>query len=539
MRISNGSPTSKELETNPAISPDGKFVAFISDRSGTFDIWLIQASGGSLANLTQGKIGDVRGPLRAIGFTGDGSEVWSSGMEGRRLRLFPLVSGAPHNFLDEHAAEVAWSPDGTRLVYHTWEPGDPTFVANHNGANERQILKSEPGLHNHYQVWSKDGRWIYFVRGRPATREMDLWRISPDGGQPEQITHVNTDVAYPAPIDERTVLFVAHDQNGAGPWLWALDVATRTSQRVSSGLEQYTALGAAADGRRLAASVVNSRVNLWSLPITTRVIEEKEVEAFPLPTLRAQAPRYGGASLFYLSSRDGADGLWSYRDGQALEIWKGSEGALQSPAAVSADGSSVAFALRRNGKRQMHVIAADGTRLHSLSSIVDVRGAASWSPDGKWLVAAGSDQDGAGLFKLPADGGSPVRIATGPFLDPVWSPRGDLIVYGGTQVFTVMPLLAIHPDGTPAKLPEINLQRDGERARFLPDGSGLIYMLGSTTAGQDFWLLDIGTMRSRRLSHLSNPAAMRTFDITPDGSRIVFDRLRENSYIQLIDLTAK
>ena len=55
-------------------------------------------------------------------------------------------------------------------------------------ANERQILKSEPGLHNHFQVWSKDGRWIYFVRGRPATREMDLWRISPDGGEPEQ-TH--------------------------------------------------------------------------------------------------------------------------------------------------------------------------------------------------------------------------------------------------------------------------------------------------------------------------------------------------------------
>ena len=523
-------------ETNPAISPDGKFVAFISDRSGTFDIWLIQTSGGSLANLTQGRIGDVRGPLRAIGFSGDGSEVWSSGMEGRRLRLFPLVSGAPHNFLDEHAAEVAWSLDGTRLVYHTWEPGDPTFVADHNGANEHQILKSEPGLHNHYQVWSKDGRWIYFVRGRPATREMDLWRLSPDGGQPEQLTRVNTDIAYPTPIDERTVLFVAHDQNGAGPWLWSFDVETRTSQRVSSGLEQYTALAAAADGRRLAASVVNSRVNLWSVPVTTRVVEDKEVEAFPLPTMRAQAPRFGGASLFYLSSRDGADGLWSYRDGQALEIWKGSEGALQSPAAVSADGSSVAFALRRDGRRQMHVIAADGTRLHPLSIDVDVRGTASWSPDGKWIVAAGSDRDGAGLFKLPVDGGSPVRIATGPFLDPVWSPRGDLIVYGGTQVFTLMPLLAIHPDGTPAKLPEINLQRDGERARFLPDGTGLVYMLGPTTAEQDFWLLDLGTMRSRRLTRLSNRAAMRTFDITSDGSRIVFDRLRENSYILLIDL---
>jgi serine/threonine protein kinase/Tol biopolymer transport system component len=526
-------------ETNPAISPDGKFVAFISDRSGTFDIWLIQANGGGLANLTHGRMEDARGPLRAIGFSGDGADVWSGGTESRRLMLWPLMGGAPRNFLGEHAAEVAWSPDGTRLVYHKWEPGDPTFVADHNGANERQIVKSEPGLHNHFQVWSKDGRWIYFVRGRPSTREMDLWRISPDGGEPEQLTHLNTDITYPAPIDERTILFVAHDEHGAGPWLWGFDMETRTSQRVSSGLEQYTALAATADGRSMAASVVNSQVNLWSVPITSRTIEEKDVAAFPLPTVRAQAPRFGGGSLFYLSSRDGADGLWTYRDGQALEIWKGSEGALQSAPAVSADGSSVAFVLRRDGKQQMHVIAADGTRLHPLSSDVDVRGTASWSPDSKWIVAAGRDRDGAGLFKLPADGGSPVRIATGPFQDPVWSPRGDLIVYGGTQVFTVMPLLAVHPDGTPAKLPEINVRRDGERVRFLPDGAGLVYMLGTTTAGQDFWLLDLRAMHSRRLTRLSNPAAMRTFDITSDGRRIVFDRLRENSDILLIDLVTK
>ena len=107
---------------------------------------------------------------------------------------------------------------------------------------------------------------------------------------------------------------------------------TRTSRRVSSGLEQYAALSATADGQRLAANVVNPKANLWTLPIADRVVEEKDVEAFPLPTERAHAPRFGGGSLFYLSSRDGADGLWSYRDGQALEIWNGSEGAVQSPA---------------------------------------------------------------------------------------------------------------------------------------------------------------------------------------------------------------
>ena len=523
-------------ETDPAISPDGKFVAFISDRSGTFDIWLIQANGGSLANLTTGRIGDARAPLRAIGFSGDGSEVWSGGTPDRRLMLWPLIGGAPHNFMDEQAAEVAWSPDGARLVYHTWAPGDPVFVADHNGANPHQIVRNEPGLHNHYPVWSKDGRWIYLVRGRPATREMDLWRISPDGGNPEQLTHLNADVAYPTPINDRTILFVAHNEDGAGPWLWAFDMVTRTSRRVSSGLEQYAALAATGDGQHLAANVVNPKVSLWSVPIADRVVEEKDVEAFPLPTVRAHAPRFGGGSLFYLSSRDGADGLWSYRDGQALEIWKGSEGALQSPPAVSVDGKSVAFELKRNGKQQMHVMGADGTQIQPLSTEVDVRGSASWSPDGKWVVTAGSDRNGAGLFKLPVDGGPPVRIAKGPFLDPVWSPRGDLIVYCGTQVFTRTPLLAVHPDGRPEKLPGIEVQREGERARFLPDGSGLVYMLGSTLAGQDFWLLDLSTMRSRRLTRLNDPAVMQAFDVTSDGSRIVFDRLRENSDILLITL---
>ena len=184
----------------------------------------------------------------------------------------------------------------------------------------------------------------------------------------------------------------------------------------------------------------------------------------------------------------------------------------------------------------MHVTTADGTGLRPLPSDVDLRGTASWSPDDKWIVVAGSDRSGLGLFKLPVDGGSPVRIATGPFLDPVWSPRGDLIVYCGPQVFTLTPLLAVRPDGTPATLPDIKVQRQGERARFLPDGTGLVYMVGNTMAEQDFWLLDLSTMRSRRLTRLSSSAVMRTFDVTRDGGRIVFDRLIENSDILLIDL---
>ena len=525
---------------SPAVSPDGKFVAFVSDRDGTFDVWLAQTDNGNLQNLTKGQAGDVRGPLRNIGFTGDGSEIWIAGLkQGRRLQLLPLIGGAPRNFLEDAAAEVAWSPDSKRVAYHTWKDGDGLFVADGNGANVRPLLAAgPPDEHRHFPVWSKDGRWIFFVRGRPATREMDLWRIAPEGGEPERLTRVNSDVAFPEPIDARTVLYIAHDKDGAGPWLWSYDVDTKTPQRLSIGLEQYTAVAASADGRRLAASVVKSQVDLWSLPMLDRPAIESDVRPVPVSNTRALAPRLAGGAMFYLSSRDGVDGLWSHRDGRDLEIWKGSDGALQSPPAIAPDGRTVAVAFRVGDRLRWHVLAADGTGLRPLSGGVDARGTASWSPDGHWIVTGGNDADGAGLFKIPVDGGAPVRLRSGPALDPVWSPDGNLIVYEGPNVFTNAPLVAVRPDGTTVDLPPITLRREGERARFLPDGRGLVYMQNAAPS-QDFWLLDLATMKSRPLSHLTNPAAMRTFDVTPDGKQIVFDRTQEKSDIVLIDLPKK
>ena len=92
----------------------------------------------------------------------------------------------------------------------------------------------------------------------------------------------------------------------------------------------------------------------------------------------------------------------------------------------------------------------------------------------------------------------------------------------------------MRPDGTPFDLPEIQLRVEGERYRFLPNGK-VIYMQGLLPS-QDFWRLDLATKERRPLTRLSGGAAMRTFDVTPDGKRIVFDRERANSNIVLIDL---
>jgi Tol biopolymer transport system component len=528
-------------ELGGMISPDGRFVAFASDRDGPFDIYVGQIGGSDFRNLSGNKEGfsleDARAPVRSVGFDHDGSELWLGGGTGHRLQLAPLLGGPARNFLGPDVVEVAWSPDGEHIVYHTRLAGDPTYVANRDGTNSRLILGSDRGgVHQHNPIWSVDGEWIYLTRGRSTTLEMDLWRVRPDGKELEQLTRGKLDVRDPTPIDEQTVLYGARDADGAGPWLWALNVETKRSRRVTIGLEQYVSVSASADRSRLVATVQDPRGTVWSVPILDHPATESEAELYAgLQTIHALAPRFGGDSLFFLSSRGSGEGLWRFRDGTVTEIWKGSETALLEPAAVAPDGESVVLLLRRDEGWHLHLLSADGAELQVLSRSVDARGAAAWSPDGRWIVVGGSEAGVHGLFKIPIDGGAPERIVDGEALNPVWSPDGSMIVYAGPQVEAVTPLLAVREDGTPVELPNIGVLRHGERARFLPDGSGLVYMSGSQPS-QDFWLLDLATMESRRLTRLDQGAAMRSFDITPDGKRIVFDRLRENSDIVLIEL---
>ena len=170
------------------------------------------------------------------------------------------------------------------------------------------------------------------------------------GGKPERLTHHNSDVRSVAPISANTVLYVSPQQDGSGPWLWALDVDRKFSRRVSIGLEHYTSVAASAKGRRLVATVSNPTANLWSVPILAGQATEADIRPVSLPNERALAPRFAGNSLFYLSSRGTGDGLWRFQNGQAFEIWKGTDGPLLVPPAISPDARSAAIVLQEAGK---------------------------------------------------------------------------------------------------------------------------------------------------------------------------------------------
>ena len=355
------------------------------------------------------------------------------------------------------------------------------------------------------------------------------------GTGPEPLSHLNSNIAFLAVLDHHNLLYVSPAEDGSGPWLYSFDVASRASRRVSVGLEQYLSVATSADGRRAVATVSNPSASLWSVPVSDHPAQEKDVTRVSLPNVRALSPRIGtNGAVFYLSSLGGGDGLWRFKDNDTLEIWKGREGPLFDPPAISPDGRRVAISLRRKGKIQLNVLNDDGGGVTALAEKLDVRGSPAWSPDGRWIAIGGIDARGQGLFKVPVEGGDPVRLASNLATNPVWSPDGSMIVFGGPSTGRFQPLKAVRPDGSPVQIPDVKVRFDGQRFRFLPQGLQLVYMTGQQRQ-HDFALLDLTTMKSRPLTQLDNRANMLSFDITPDGNKIVFDRLRENSDIVSID----
>ena len=409
--------------------------------------------------------------------------------------------------------------------------GDALFIADGMAADARPLVAAEDKLHKHNPVWSPDGQWIYFVRGRDPTDVVDVWRVRPSGGAVERVTRRSTSLNFLAPLDTRTLLYVGRAEDWSGPWLWALDVESGIARRATVGLEQYTSVASSRDGRRIVATRANPTAGLWRVPLGEGIADEGDAEPYAVPTVRALAPRFGGSSLFYLSTSGPADGLWRSDDALAVPVRRGTDGALFEPPAVSRDGRRVAVQVRKDTGRHLAIMSADGTDSRTLAASIKVTGTADWSPDGKSIATGGDDGQGEGMFVVPVDGSAPVRLVSGQAFNPVWSPKGDLIVYADL-VGGRVPLLGVRPDGTRVQMPRVPVRPGGYR--FLPDGTGLIYL--PSLQAIDFWLFDLTTQKTRQLTRLRNRGAVRTFDITPDGKHIVFDRSRENSDIVVIDL---
>jgi Tol biopolymer transport system component/tRNA A-37 threonylcarbamoyl transferase component Bud32 len=532
-------------EHHAAISRDGKFVTFLSDREGKWDAWATQVGTGDFQNLTKGRVEELRNPAtRTVGFHPDGASVllWSRVTDSARGGLVnagwavPTMGGPLRPYLPG-ISELDWSPDGRRIVYHPPTEGDPLFVTAPDEKSGRQIYVGRKGFHNHFPVWSPDGAFIYFVHGLVhglALDESDVWRIRPTGGEPERLTFHDSRVTFPALLGNRMLLYLATDEHGYGPWIYAMDVERRVAHRISTGVEEYLSLAASADGRRLAATRSRSTHGLWRVPIGDRVTAE--AEATPIsPIAPGQSPRVGHGYIIYRAPKAGADGLMKLVGGTSTELWSGADGRALGGAAISPDGQRVAFVVQRRRVTQLYVMNADGSGARRVAGELDVRGSPSWSPDGQWLAVAANRGGEPQVVKIPLTGGTPVALVKEYSIDPIWAPSGQFLVYSGADVGTTFSVKAVNADATPHQLPNLILTRGARRLAFVGGDAALVFLKGDVTY-KDFWLVDLETRRERQLTNLGRRFAIGDFDVSADGREIIFDRARDESDIVVFDL---
>jgi Tol biopolymer transport system component len=434
------------------------------------------------------------------------------------------------------AAEFDWSRDGSRLVYHTPSPGDPLFISDGNRrSDDRALYKGTAGVHCHFPIWSQDAKYIYFVMGVPPDK-WDIWRIPAAGGSPERITSQASVILYPVLLNRSTLLYLANDSDGLGPWLYSIDVMRRVPHRLTYGIEKYTSLAATADGRRLVATLAIPKTSLWRLTIPDSSSETLEPLPISIPTSNGFFPRLGPGYLLYVSSDGTNDSLWKLSGGSGTELWKAQEAHFLGSPAISADGKQIAFSVQQKRKSLLYVLNVDGTGLRVVTDALDLRGAPAWTPDGRAISIGADDHGTPHLYRVSLDGKSVAPLVREYSTDPTWSADGSFVIFSGPDVGTRFAVKAATADGTAHSLPPLILTRGGRHIAVLSGGRGLAY-LGREIQHKNLWLVDPETGVQRQLTNLGPDFNASGFDISYDGHEVVFERAVESSQIVLLDLT--
>jgi Tol biopolymer transport system component len=526
-----------DTEQAAAISPNGKFVAFLASRGGKVDAWVGEIGTSAYRNLTQGAQSGLANPsIRTLGFSADSNlvSVWTrrgDGTQPQDVSIYAApTTGGPLSLYLPDTAEFAWSQDGRWLVYHTTAPGDPLFVREHAASAAHQIYAASAGVHCHYPIWSPDGAFIYFVRGVPPD-DWDIWRIRPSGTDLERLTHHNARVSYPVMLDSRTLAYLATDADGSGPWLYGLDIDRRVPHRLTSGLESYTSLAASADGLRLVATTANPRSSLWRVRLGK---DQTNSDAPAFIAANALTPRLGPGFLVFLSSRNGAQGIWTSDRGTSREIWRDARLRIMGAPTLSPDGRRIAFTVDDGEHTRLLAVDKDGSHATLLAESLKLQGNPAWSPDGRSIVSAVVYDGEPRLTRIFLNGDPPAALLGEYSVDPVWSPDGRYLIYSGRDIGTTFPVRAATADGRPYPIPSLILTRGARRLAILTDPPALLVLRGDI-GHKDIWIVGLQGRGERQLTALPPDFTVNDFDISADGSELILDKVEDNSDLALIE----
>lgn len=524
-------------EFAPAISPDGKWIAYLSDARGPTDVWVKFIAGGDPANLTASLDLNVQSldPIGGLQISPDGSLIafaaappGTSNSIARSFASWVMPApqgGTPRRILDAGNQGLAWSPDGLHIVYVRTggSAGDALWVADRDGQHAREILRARGGLHTHWPHWSQDGRSVYFSNGPQNNFHTEIFRVAASGGPPEPVVRSSRRAAYAWPDAEGHGLFYAASPDTVDLGLWWRDLSTGRDYRVINGVGEYAAPSVSADGSRLAAAVITAR----------QYLAQVNLDASTTPALAPLTdPSSGdldpvwspdGTRIAFSSLRSGNSNIWIARPDLTSATPIASDTAIDERPVYSPDGREIAFVSDRGGRRGVWLVNADGGAPRPLTA-TEVVGNLSWSRDGTRLVAAAPAGETIGLVTISRSDGTvrPLPVK-GAATSPVWSPREDVIAYLETQVGGGTVVRLVDPSGNPKPFPQPDTPTwfSNGFVAWSPDGRRLAGVsLPGTTAGSIFVIDPSAAAPYKKILDLPATTLLRGLAWTPDGSAL-------------------
>jgi len=414
------------LQSDPTWSPDGRFIAYSSDRGGNFDIWVQPVGEGDPVQVTKSPAHDWQPD-----WSPDGNRlVFRSEREGGGLFVVPALGGNERK-ISSFGYRPRWSPDGSQILFSTsllwiWQT-TKVYVVGLDGRAPREVLPEFlAGFITTPQVaWHPDGQRVS-LWGTHRQLGASFWTVPVAGGTPvrsvltkrveQQLKEASvtfSDFLW-APSG-RAVYFAGTAQGVRN--LWRVEVDPQTldwiagPERLTIGPGLDTDLALSLDGKRLAFTTRTERTRIWSLPFNAETGRTKGGgQPITSAGMDAWNPKLSrdGKKLVFSAQRAGKQEVWekSLEDGRETLLIAGDNFGRYGPC-WSRDGTRLAYRRYRSAnpdiadlgpqaEASIVLLPASGGEEQPLTSTTRLTEVASdWSADGAWILG-GSDRQTPG-----------------------------------------------------------------------------------------------------------------------------------------------
>ncbi|MFN2386662.1 MAG: protein kinase [Thermoanaerobaculia bacterium] len=540
------------LEEFPAVSPDGKSVAFTAEVDGKRQIWVRLIAGGAPLQITR-DAADHQFPRwspdsSSLLYYTPPSEVEPSGSVWET----PALGGAPRR-LATGIGGADLSHDGKRIVFFQFRDGRTELVvASRDGSAPRRIAQLDPVYQYLYPRWSPDDQWIAYQRG--WVFDYDVFLAPAGGGEPKPITREGRLLSGFAWLADSSGIVYGSARGSTMLYLptfnlWMVDRKGEGLRQLTFGEASYTDPDLNKTGT-LVATRTRLQFDLWKYPTDLAAAENaRRGIRLTRQTGQVQTPSAGPGDeeLVYLADSGGHANLWMVKaaSGETRQITYEQDPAVAVGVPVwSPDGKSIAFVSTRNnpiGRVGLWLVNSDGSNPRQ---VVQFGGWATWSSDARWLYYNEIPGRQGPLMKMPASGGPAELLRKeghGSAVSPDGSTLYSVIELPGVRGGSDFEIRAASPETGPSRLlARIPAQRVPSWQLFhpviSPDGKSLALPLtdGPTT---NIWALSTADGALRPLTDFGRQPTFiaRRVSWSSDG-RSIFAAVGEgDSDVVLLD----